>query len=110
MTPSHVHTIHHRHYGWDNSIAPVARIAPGESLEFEIADASGGQIKASSTVADVGRMDFGKVNPVTGPVFIDGAEPGDEFAVHSLAGACSSPTNTASSSSFCAAAGFRRNG
>jgi acetamidase/formamidase len=79
--PAHRHTIHHRHLGWDNSLAPVARIAPGESLEFEVADASGGQLRESSSVADVPRMDFGKINPVTGPVFIDGAEPGDILKV-----------------------------
>lgn len=77
----HRHTIHHRHHGWDNSFAAVTRIAPGESLEFEVADASGGQLTGTSTVADVGRMDFGKINPVTGPVFVDGAEPGDILKV-----------------------------
>jgi acetamidase/formamidase len=77
----HRHTIHHRHHGWDNSIAAVMRIAPGESLEFDVADASGGQLRDTSTVSDVGRMDFGKINPVTGPVFIEGAEPGDILKV-----------------------------
>src|SRR5450755_2373309 len=72
---AHRHTIHHRHHGWDHSFTPVARISPGESLEFDVADASGGQLTETSTVADVGRMDFGKINPVTGPVYIDGAGP-----------------------------------
>jgi acetamidase/formamidase len=75
------HTIHHRHQGWDHSIAPAMRIAPGESLEFEVADASGGQLSARSTVDDVGKMDFGKINPVTGPVYIEGAAPGDILKV-----------------------------
>jgi acetamidase/formamidase len=75
MTPNaQRHTIHHRHLGWDRSIAPVARIAPGESLEFDVIDASGGQLRATSTVDDVGRLDFGKINPVNGPMYIDGAE------------------------------------
>src|SRR6201994_4896803 len=82
MSPTaHHHTIHHRHHGWDNSLAAVTRIAPGDSLEFDILDASGGQLAATSTVTDVGRMDFGKINPVTGPVFIDDAEPGDVLKV-----------------------------
>ncbi len=78
---AHRHTIHHRHHGWDNSLAPAARIAPGASLEFDVADASGGQLRLSSTVDDVRRMDFGKINPVNGPVFIEGAEPGDVLKV-----------------------------
>jgi acetamidase/formamidase len=79
----HNHTIHkhHHHHGWDNSIAPVLQVAPGESVEFEVFEASGGQLSPASTVDDVGRMDFGKINPVTGPVFVDGAEPGDVLKV-----------------------------
>jgi acetamidase/formamidase len=75
------HTIHHQHHGWDHSFAPTLRIAPGDTLEFKVADASGGQLQPDSTVADVARMDFGKINPVTGPVYIDGAQPGDILKV-----------------------------
>jgi acetamidase/formamidase len=77
-------TIHEHHYGWDNSLAPAVRIAPGESLEFEVADASGGQLLQASTVDDVGRLDFARINPVSGPVYIDGAEPGDILKVSVL--------------------------
>lgn len=77
------HTIHgrHHHFGWDRSIPPATTVAPGTTLEFECLDASGGQLSPASTVADVARLDFGKVNPVTGPVFIDGAQPGDALKV-----------------------------
>jgi acetamidase/formamidase len=56
-------------------------VAPGATVEFQCVDASGGQLKADSTVDDVGRLDFGKVNPVTGPIFVEGAEPGDALKV-----------------------------
>lgn len=77
------HTIHRvqHHHGWNNAIAPVLRIASGESVEFDPPDSSGGQIVQSSTAADIARLDFGKINPVAGPVFIDGAEPGDVLKV-----------------------------
>jgi len=77
------HTIHRHqhHFGWDNSLPAALRIAPGESIEFEVHDASGGQISQTSTVAAVGKLDFSRINPVTGPVFIDGAEPGDVLKV-----------------------------
>ncbi len=80
---SHDHTIHkhHHHVGWDHSIAPVLTVAPGESVAFEVFEASGGQLSPRSTVDDVGRMDFSKINPVTGPVSVDGAEPGDVLKV-----------------------------
>lgn len=79
MAPSR--TIHQHHFGWDNSLAPVVTIAPGESLEFEVVDASGGQLSRASTVEAVGQLDFARVNPVSGPVYIDGAEPGDILKV-----------------------------
>jgi len=77
------HTIHQHqsHLGWNRDNAPVATVAPGEVVEFHPLDASGGQITAESTVADVTAMDFGKVNPVAGPVRIDGAVPGDAVKV-----------------------------
>jgi acetamidase/formamidase len=77
----HRHTIHQQHHGWDNSLAAALHVAPGESAEFDVADASGGQLSADSSVADVGRLDFGRINPLAGPVFIDGAEPGDVLKV-----------------------------
>ena len=77
------HTIHgaHHHFGWDNANQPVARVTPGATVEFECVDASGGQLTRASTVADVPKLDFGRINPVTGPVFVDGAGPGDALKV-----------------------------
>ena len=80
---AHRHTIHreHIHHGWNNAFAPVLKIAPGESVEFETLDASSGQLTRTSTVADLEKLDLGRVNPVTGPVWIDGAMPGDALKV-----------------------------
>jgi acetamidase/formamidase len=77
------HTIHgeHHHFGWDRDLAPVLTIAPGATVEFECLDAAGGQFSPSSTVEDLVKLDFGKVNPVTGPILIDGARPGDALKV-----------------------------
>lgn len=72
---------HQSHLGWDKANAPVLTIAPGEIIEFHPLDASGGQLNPASTVADIATLDFSKVNPVTGPVYIDGAQPGDALKV-----------------------------
>jgi len=78
-----MHTIHrdHHHFGWDNAHAPVLTVAPGETVYLETVDSSGGQLTAMSTLSDLAVLDFGKVNPVTGPIAIDGAEPGDALKV-----------------------------
>jgi len=77
------HTLHEHdsHLGWNRDFPPLARIAPGDTLEFHPLDASGGQITVASTAADIGRLDFSKVNPVCGPVYVDGAMPGDAIEV-----------------------------
>jgi len=81
MTAAHTIHGHCHHLGWDNSIAPVLTVAPGATLQIECLDASGGQLTPKSTVADVTTLDFGRINPVTGPVFIDGAQPGDAVKI-----------------------------
>lgn len=83
MSPPARHTIHaHQHHiGWDNSIAPARTVAPGDSLDFECPDSSDGQITAAATVADIAALDFGRINPVVGPIFIDGAQPGDAVKI-----------------------------
>jgi acetamidase/formamidase len=80
---SHKHTIHSHqsHFGWDNANKPVAMVMPGETVEFHPLDSSGGQLTKASTVADIATLDFGKINPVAGPVYIDGAAPGDAIKV-----------------------------
>ncbi|MBU2957928.1 acetamidase/formamidase family protein [Paracoccus sp. 1_MG-2023] len=77
------YTIHgaQHHFGWDNSIAPVETVAPGSTILFNCMDSSAGQLGPSSTVADVAALDFSKINPVSGPIHVDGAEPGDALKI-----------------------------
>lgn len=69
---------------WDNAAVPVLEVESGEIVEFEAADASGGQLTRESTAADVAALDFDHVNPITGPVYVRGAQPGDVLAVEIL--------------------------
>ena len=78
VSHEHDHSLHRirsdsASFVWDNSIAPVLEIESGETVELETADASGGQLTADSTPADVAALDFDRVNPVTGPVFVQAA-------------------------------------
>lgn len=72
---------HQHHFGWDNSNVPAERVAPGSTILFHCHDSSAGQLGPSSTVADVVNLDFSKINPVSGPIFVEGAEPGDALKV-----------------------------
>ncbi len=81
------HTIHkgQGHYGWDNSFPPVLRVAPGATIEFQCRDASAGQFSRETSAADVPKIDLAFVNPVTGPIYVEGAMPGDALKVTVLA-------------------------
>jgi acetamidase/formamidase len=83
MTTHHLDTSRVHNY-WDNSIPPRIHIKPGDSVVFETVEASVNQITPQSTNEDIGRLDFGRVNAVTGPVYVEGAEPGDGLEVEVL--------------------------
>jgi acetamidase/formamidase len=72
---------HHQHLSWDHSCAPAVTIAPGDTVDFRGIDAMMGQIGPQSTVQALETLDFGRVNPIAGPVYVDGAEPGDTLKV-----------------------------
>ncbi|HUY83025.1 MAG TPA: acetamidase/formamidase family protein [Steroidobacteraceae bacterium] len=72
---------HQRHHGWDHAVASVLEVTPGATVEFDVVDASGGQLVPTSIAADLGRLDFATVNPLFGPIRVDGAQPGDVLKV-----------------------------
>jgi len=72
------------HLAWDPAIEPVASVASGDVVEFECLDASNGQLDADSTTETLERLDFDRVDQVTGPVEVAGAEPGDTLQVDLL--------------------------
>ena len=72
---------HQHHFGWDNSNSPAERVEPGSTILFHCHDSSAGQLGPSSTVEDVKNLDFSKINPVSGPIYIEGAEPGDAVKI-----------------------------
>jgi amidase len=72
-------------YGFNPETAPVAVINPGETVVFETYDTSTGRIHKSEDVhAYIRARDPKKVNPAAGPVYVEGAEPGDALSVEIL--------------------------
>jgi amidase len=60
---------------------PVARINPGDTVKTWTRDASNDAFTTSDTTL-MAKLDLSKVNPQTGPFYIEGAEPGDTLKVH----------------------------
>jgi hypothetical protein len=65
------------HNRWHEAIEPVVEVDPGDTVIYETRDAVDGQLNPHSTVTDVGNLDLNPIHPLTGPVFVKGAEPGD---------------------------------
>ncbi|MCS7111487.1 MAG: acetamidase/formamidase family protein [Ignisphaera sp.] len=55
------------------------RARPGDSVVFETLDALGGQIVDEATPIE--SIDWSRVNPATGPLYVEGAEAGDTLVV-----------------------------
>ena len=60
---------------------PLLRVRPGTVVELTTEDCFGGRVR---TAADLPSQvcEFPYLNPVTGPIHVEGAEPGDTLAVH----------------------------
>lgn len=72
------------HLAWDATIPPALRVGSGSIVTHDVLDASCGQITPASSVADIAELDFSRVDQVAGPVFVEGAEPGDTLEIELL--------------------------
>ena len=72
---------------FDAEIEPVARVGSGDTVVFEAEDSHCGAIRSDDrnfANNDAIFEQFGGLNPVTGPLFVDGAEPGGALIVEIL--------------------------
>ncbi len=69
-------------YAMSPENAPVAHVKSGDILMFETQDCFSGQIRCPED--KLGALDWSRINPATGPVYVDGAAPGDTLKVEIL--------------------------
>jgi acetamidase/formamidase len=81
---------HHRialetfHYKWNRSHKPVLRVRDGDTVTFEVNDVSAWQITRDTTSEDLNHLDDSKFYPLSGPVYVEGAKPGDALEVETI--------------------------
>ena len=80
LTTRSVHT-HQNHFGWSRDTPVAMTVAPGERVEIDVIDGGGGQISPDSTTKTIADLDFDTLLPLTGPIAVDDAEPGDTLKV-----------------------------
>ncbi|MDA8344773.1 MAG: acetamidase/formamidase family protein [Thermaerobacter sp.] len=66
-------------FSFRSSHEAAMRMDPGQDLEIETLDCFSNQIVSEEQT--IGDIDLGRVNPTTGPVYVDGARPGDLLRV-----------------------------
>ncbi|AGB35899.1 acetamidase/formamidase family protein [Natronococcus occultus] len=75
---------HNVHHVWDNSLEPAVTVEPGDVVRFECRDAVDGQVTIECSPDEFADVSFDPVHPLTGPVAVEGAEPGDVLVVELL--------------------------
>ena len=71
------------HNRWHPDIEPLARVGQDEEITLETRDGIDGQLTPASTHADASAdgLDLGLGHPMTGPIYVEGATPGDVLEV-----------------------------
>ena len=67
-----------RAFSFDRTIPPVLRIVSGDTVTFETGDVAYERLSKGEAVEAIGLENF---NAVTGPVYVEDAEPGDALKV-----------------------------
>jgi formamidase len=69
------------HNRWHPDIAPKLRISPGTQVEIQTLDAMDGQVRPGMEATELLATNPLLVHPLSGPVYVEGAEPGDILAI-----------------------------
>lgn len=69
------------HNRWHPHIKPAIRITSGTQVELETLDGLDGQITPGLKHEELLSVDMERIHPLTGPVYVEGAQPGDLLAV-----------------------------
>jgi acetamidase/formamidase len=75
---------HPTHSRWNRNLQPRLRIVPGDTVHFECVDSSGSQVHPGMHLTEFLDIDRGLIHALTGPVFVEGAAPGDVLQIDIL--------------------------
>ncbi|MBZ5659938.1 MAG: acetamidase/formamidase family protein [Acidobacteriia bacterium] len=72
------------HSRWNRALRPRLTIAPGDTVHMECVDSSGSQVHPGMTLPEYLKINRDLIHALTGPIFVQGAEPGDVLQVDVL--------------------------
>jgi formamidase len=73
------------HNRWHPDLPPALTVDPGDEVVVDCRDGLDGQITPITVDADLSAIDFDRGHPLSGPIAVRGAEPGDVLKVEILA-------------------------
>ena len=79
--PGYTLTKNQTHNKFSSKIPAVLTVPSGAIIEAFTEEASDGQVIPTTNVEELSTLDFDPIHPLTGPVYVEGAEPGDVLAV-----------------------------
>ena len=82
--PDFTITADKNHNKFSSAIPYQLKVPDGSVIETFTLEATGGQLNINSTIEDINAIDMDKVHTLTGPIYVEGAEPGDVLAVELL--------------------------
>jgi acetamidase/formamidase len=71
-------------FGWSRDHPPLLSVPSGAEIVVEASECSYGQIGRDSTAATIAALDMTLIDPIGGPIFVEGARPGDVLQVDLL--------------------------
>ena len=72
------------HSRWNRDLPPRLTIASGDTVHLECLDASGAQVRPGMTLEEYIDINRERIHALTGPIFVEGAEPGDVLQIDVL--------------------------
>jgi acetamidase/formamidase len=82
--PEHHLSAEPTHSRWNRHLPARLHIAPGDTVHLDCVDSSGSQVHPAMTLRDFLNIDRGRIHALSGPIFVEGAEPGDVLQIDIL--------------------------
>src|SRR5579862_5122391 len=72
------------HSVWNRALPPRLHVQPGDTVHLECVDSSGAQVHPKMTLSEYLQIDRTRIHALTGPIYVDRAEPGDVLQIDVL--------------------------
>ena len=69
------------HYKWSKNNKPIAKVGQGEPVRLKMPDCFANQLSETSGISDFKKLDPSLLDGASGPIWVEGAKPGDTLEI-----------------------------